>query len=137
LTCKKICFIAHDIERLTQINDRRHRIIFKKFGDNHILRVDRGEKILSTIKLFCAEYRIRLGSITAIGATDRATVGRFNTKTKKYRSMELTEDLESTGITCNISTMNGEVYIHPHATLSDSQLDVFGGHLNSAVVSGT
>ena len=112
-------------------------MIFKKFKDKYILRIDRGEEVVSTIMSFCAEHRIRLGSITAIGATDRATVGHFNAKTKKYHSVELTQDLEITSLMGNISTMNGEVYIHLHATLSDSRLNTFGGHLNSAVVSGT
>ncbi len=33
--------------------------------------------------------------------------------------------------------MKGEVYLHLHITLSDSHCNAFGGHLNSAIVSGT
>lgn len=112
-------------------------MIFKKFGNKYILRIDRGEEIVATLKAFCTNHRIGLGSVTAIGAANRATIGLFNTTTKQYQSTELTGDFEITSLTGNISTMNGEVYLHLHATLSDANYHTFGGHLNTAVVSGT
>lgn len=112
-------------------------MIFKKFGSRFILRIDRGEEVVATLKKFCADQNIALGSVTAIGAANRATIGLFNTKTKRYQSTELTGDFEITGLTGNVSTMNGEVYLHLHATLSDADYHTFGGHLNAAVVSGT
>lgn len=33
--------------------------------------------------------------------------------------------------------MNGEVYLHLHATLSDAHYHALGGHLNAAFISGT
>jgi len=112
-------------------------MIFKKFGDKYILRIDRGEEVLTTLKAFCTEHRIALGSVTAIGASNRATIGLFNTETKQYQSKDLSGDFEITSLTGNISSMNGEVYLHLHAMLSDADYHTFGGHLNAAVVSGT
>jgi uncharacterized protein len=112
-------------------------MIFRKFGNKYILRIDRGEEVVATLKAFCTENRITLGSVSAIGAANRATIGLFNTKTKQYQSTELTGDFEITSLTGNISTMNGEVYLHLHATLSDDKYHTFGGHLNAAIVSGT
>jgi len=37
----------------------------------------------------------------------------------------------------NITTMNGEVYLHLHITICNKELKTFGGHLTSAVVSAT
>jgi len=112
-------------------------MIFKKFGNKYILRIDRGEEVVATLKTFCTDQNITLGAVTAIGAANRATIGLFNTETKQYQSMELTGDFEITSVAGNISTMNGEVYLHLHATLSDAQYHTFGGHLNAAFISGT
>jgi len=112
-------------------------MIFKKFGNKYILRIDRGEEVVATLKTFCTDQNITLGAVTAIGAANRATIGLFNTETKQYQSTELTGDFEITSVAGNISTMHGEVYLHLHATLSDAQYHTFGGHLNAAFISGT
>lgn len=112
-------------------------MIFKKLGNKYILRIDRGDEVVSTLKTFCTDQHITLGAVTAIGATNRATIGLFNTETKQYQSTELTGDFEITSMTGNITTMNGEVYLHLHATLSDAHYHTFGGHLNAAFISGT
>ena len=64
-------------------------------------------------------------------------IGLFETATKKYHSVELTGDHEISGLVGNISTMDGEVYLHIHINLSDAEYKVRGGHLTSAVVSAT
>jgi predicted DNA-binding protein with PD1-like motif len=89
------------------------------------------------LRQFCKDNGITLGSISAIGATDNATIGCFKTKTKDYVKKELVGDYEITSLTGNISTMDGQVYLHLHINLSDSDYNTLGGHLNSAVVSGT
>lgn len=77
-----------------------------------------------------------MGLINGIGATDRVTIGLFETKLKQYHSKELTGDYEITSLLGNISTMNGEVYLHLHINLADSTYNTFGGHLNSAIIGG-
>lgn len=112
-------------------------MIFKKYGNKYILRIDRGEEVVTMLKNFCTDHHIILGTVTGIGAANRVSIGHFNTETKQYQSTDLTGDFEITGLTGNISTMNGKVYLHLHATLSDGDYHTFGGHLNAAVVSGT
>ena len=110
---------------------------FKKFKNKFIIRIDKGEEVVETLKKFCEDNKINLGSITGIGATNKATIGLFDVETKKYYSKELTGNYEITNLSGNISKMNNEVYLHLHINLSDSEHKSFGGHLNSAVVSAT
>lgn len=110
---------------------------FKRFGNKFILRIDKGEEIVETLKRFCKENSIKLASITGIGATDKAIIGILDLSTKKYSSKEFKGDYEITNLSGNITTMNNEPYIHLHITLGDSKQRAFGGHLNSAVVSAT
>jgi predicted DNA-binding protein with PD1-like motif len=110
---------------------------FKRFDNKVIVRIDRGEEVVETIKRFCNEQNIQLGSITGLGAADRIKIGLFNTNQKKYYAKELIGDHEITNLTGNISTMNGETYLHIHATVANEEMEAFGGHLNEAVISGT
>jgi len=110
---------------------------FKKFGNKWIVRIDKGEEIVQTLKKFCQENKIKLGIINGIGAVNKATIGLFNTKNKEFHSKELNGDYEITNLSGNISTMNKKVYLHLHITLADKNQEALGGHLSSAIISGT
>ena len=110
---------------------------YRKFGDKYVIRMDKGEEIVNTLMNFCKEQGIKLGKVSAIGAVNKATIGLFKTSEKKYYSSELTGDFEITGLNGNISTMIGETYLHLHIGIADEKHNVYGGHLNSAVVSAT
>ena len=110
---------------------------YKKFQNKYIVRIDKGEEIVATLKKFCEDNSIKLGTIIGLGATNKAEVGLFNVDEKKYYSKELTGDHEIAPLYGNISTMNGEVYLHIHANLCNQENKAFGGHLNSAIVSAT
>ncbi|NMB79314.1 MAG: DNA-binding protein, partial [Methanomicrobiales archaeon] len=102
-----------------------------------ILRIDCGEEIAGTLSAFCREQGVSLGTVQGIGAVSRAVIGLFETATKQYHTTTLEGDYEITSLLGTITTMNGEPYLHLHATLSDASYHAFGGHLSSAVVSGT
>ena len=110
---------------------------YKKFGEKVFVRIDSGEEIVETLTQVCKKLDIAAGTITGIGATDKAIIGLFDMKTKKYHSKELVGDHEIAPVYGNISTMNGEVYLHLHVTLGNSEHMSFAGHLTSAVVSAT
>ena len=50
----------------------------RKFGNTYMLRIDRGEEILRSLKEFCENEEIRLGRVEAIGAADRAVLGVYD-----------------------------------------------------------
>lgn len=110
---------------------------FERFGSKYVLRLDKGEEIVEVLKQFCIDNGITLGSVSGIGAVNRAKIGLFETQTKEYKSTVLEGAYEITGLTGNISTMNGEVYLHFHINLSDANFNTFGGHLNFAYISAT
>ncbi len=109
---------------------------FKKFRNKWVVSINIGEEIVETLKKFCKDNNIKLGTISGIGAVKGTTIGFYNLETKKYYPKELDGDYEITSLLGNISTMDGEVYLHLHITLADSTYNAFGGHLNSAVIGG-
>ena len=110
---------------------------FRRFGSAYVIRLDKDEEIIETLRGFCKTNQIRLGWVTGIGAVNRVVLGLFETGPKRYVADELRGDLEITALSGNITTMDGEVYLHLHATVSDVKQQTCGGHLTSAVVSAT
>ena len=115
----------------------RSNMEFKRFGNVYVVRLDKEEEIVETLKAFCATNQITLGWVSGIGAVNRVTLGLFETKPKRYIAEELTGDFEITALSGNITSMNKEVYLHLHATVCGLQHKTYGGHLTSAVVSAT
>ncbi|MBN2880555.1 DNA-binding protein [Candidatus Woesearchaeota archaeon] len=110
---------------------------FKKCGSKFILRIDKNEELVSILMNFCVENYITLGSVSGIGATNKAVLGLFDVNKKQYFSKEFNGDFEIAPVVGNISTMNDKTYLHLHANICDSNQNSFGGHLNSAVISAT
>ena len=100
-------------------------------------RADRGEEILESIKRIALAENIKLASVSALGAVDDFTVGVYNVEEKKYYSNSFTGSFEIVSLTGTINTMNGEFYAHLHMSAGNDRGEVFGGHLNKAMVSAT
>ena len=110
---------------------------YKIFGKKAFLRIDKGEEILEKIKEFSLKENIKLASVSALGATNDFTVGVYNIDEKKYYANSFKGNFEIVSLTGTINTMNGDFYTHIHMSAGNSKGEVFGGHLNRAVVSAT
>jgi len=110
---------------------------YRRFGNKIIARMDKGEEILAKIKEISLKENIKLASVQALGATDEFTVGVYKVDEKKYYANEFKGYFEIVSLTGTINTMNGEFYTHIHMSAGNDKGEVFGGHLNKAVVSAT
>lgn len=110
---------------------------YKRFDKDIVVRIDKGEEILEKIKEVAIRENIKLATVTALGATNEFIVGVFKTEEKKYYSNSFQGDFEIVSLTGSINTMNDEFYTHIHMSVGDEKGNVFGGHLNKAIVSAT
>lgn len=110
---------------------------YQRFEQTIIVRMDKGEDIVEQVKNVALKEKIKLTSISALGAINEFTVGVFKTKEKKYYANEFKGDFEIVSLTGTINTMNDEYYSHMHLSAGNDQGQVFGGHLNKAIVSAT
>lgn len=110
---------------------------YKRFGNTLVVRIDRGEEILSAVKELAQKENIKLASVRALGATDDFTVGVYDVAQKKYNSNSFQGYFEIVSLTGTINTMDGGFYAHLHMSAGNEKGQVFGGHLNRAVVSAT
>ena len=110
---------------------------YQRFGNTIFLRIDRGEEILEKIRQTAEREDIKLAGISAIGAINSFVAGIYKPGEKKYYSTEFTGDHEIVSLTGTINTMNGEFYSHLHISAANDKGEVYGGHLNMAIVSAT
>jgi predicted DNA-binding protein with PD1-like motif len=109
----------------------------KKIGNTLVLRVDRGEELLKTIREACEQEQVKLGFITGLGAADHAVVGLYRVEEQKFYSNTFDGEMELTSLIGNVTEMDGKTYLHLHANFAKADGQVVGGHLNEAVISGT
>ena len=110
---------------------------YKRFENTIVLRMDRGEEILETLKTVALKENIKLASVSAIGACDHFVAGVYSIPEQKYYKNEFNGVFEITALVGNINTMNGEYYAHLHITCADEKCNCLGGHLNEARISAT
>ena len=92
---------------------------------------------MEQLRVIAEREGIRLASVSGLGAVNDFTVGVFNTETKVYGSNRFQGPYEIVSLTGTIDTMDGKFYTHLHMSAGNAQGQVFGGHLNRAVISAT
>ena len=110
---------------------------YRKFGNTLVVRIDKGEEILESVRVLAEKENIKLASVQALGAINDFTVGVLETATKQYRSNSFTGAYEIVSLAGTINTKDDEFYCHLHLSAGNDKGEVFGGHLNRAVVSAT
>lgn len=111
---------------------------YRKFGSDYVLRIQKGEEILSCIETVCRQENILLGTVTGIGAVGELVLGVFDTEKFAYQSRTYTGDLELGSCSGSISTMDGKPYLHIHAVAGNPDKGLcMAGHMSRAVVSLT
>jgi hypothetical protein len=110
---------------------------YRRFGDTLVLRIDKGEEIIQSLRLAAEKEQVRLAAVEALGAVDDFTVGVFDTVEKQYHANHFSGAFEIVSLTGTVTTQDGKFYAHLHMSAGDREGKVFGGHLNSATVSAT
>lgn len=102
--------------------------------DRILLSLARGESVNESITSFCAERRIPHAIVTGIGAIEDVVIGAYDLQARTYLKRELQGGWEVLALNGNFGWAERTPVLHVHATLSDMQCNVLGGHLFSARV---
>ncbi len=106
-------------------------------GKDYVLRLVRGEDVMECLKKFASDHGPMLASVSGIGAVDACRLGIYSLKDKKYIEKSFEDEFEILSITGNISTKEGEPYVHVHMVVGDREMQVKGGHLDYARIAVT
>ncbi|MCO4782344.1 MAG: DNA-binding protein [Candidatus Cloacimonetes bacterium] len=112
-------------------------MLVAKVDDKYLIRLDRNEEILSSLKTICQKHKIKAGKVSGIGAVYDVSLGFYDLPTKFYDSKKFEGEFELLSLSGNISFLDGEPFTHLHMTMSDANYQVFGGHLFSAKIAVT
>ena len=112
-------------------------MLYQKFDNTYVIRLERGDEVVACLHDLVQKENIALANVSGIGACDSAIVGVYDLTKKKYHSNHLLGAMEITSLVGNITTMNGQSYVHVHVNLGMLDGSVKGGHLNEAVISAT
>ncbi len=110
---------------------------YRKAGNRYILRLNRGEEIISSIQDLCRKENIKSGSVSGIGATQSVEAGFYSFKKKNYCGYCFNQNMEILSLLGNISTKDNEPYLHLHIVVSNDEGEALGGHLTKAIISVT
>lgn len=95
----------------------------------HIGQLPFGADLLESLTDFVRKHNIRLGRVSAIGATTHAVVAYYDQNTKRYNPLEFPGGMEILNLHGNVSVRDGQPFVHVHIILGDPDGRVFGGHL--------
>lgn len=124
---------AKQSARTEPVSNVNYRLV----DGTYIIRLDKGQEIMSVLRQFCKENNITSGTIQGIGAGENLNIGFFNTKTKQYEVKNIKDCVEITSLLGNITLKDNEPFIHLHITTADSFHSVSGGHLLSGEIALT
>lgn len=110
---------------------------YRKSGNTYMIRIDRGEDVVESLKKLCEDEHILLGRVEAIGAADHAVLGVYDLLKKEYYPEKIDRFTEIASLNGSITAMDGKPYIHLHATLADQDHAVHGGHVLEMRVGAT
>ena len=112
-------------------------MISARYMNTVVMRLDIGDEICSCIKKACEKHDVKLASVTGIGVTKSAVIGLYDLEKQEFISNEFNGIMEIASLTGNVTTMDGEIYIHLHALVCDNQGKSFGGHLKEGIIGAT
>ena len=112
-------------------------MITKKMGSMLVVRLDKGEELVSSLLQIMDVQKIATASVTGLGAVDEACICVLDPVVGDYVGRVLTGPMEIASLVGNLSRRDGQPFAHLHITLANGSFQLTGGHLRSARISVT
>jgi predicted DNA-binding protein with PD1-like motif len=98
---------------------------------------DSGDEVMSLLKEFANDRKLKASHFTAIGAFSDAELGFFDFSIKDYKKIPVNEQVEVLSLMGDIALYGDESKLHAHVVLGKSDGAAIGGHLLKATVHPT
>lgn len=106
-------------------------------GTTYALIFESGDEVITELKKFANEHKLKGSHFSAIGAFSEAQLGFFDFATKDYKKIAVGEQVEVLSLLGDVALYGDESKIHVHVVLGRSDGMAMGGHLLSAKVHPT
>ncbi|MBD3170768.1 MAG: DUF296 domain-containing protein [candidate division Zixibacteria bacterium] len=108
-----------------------------KINNGYLLRLDKGEEVVSSVLNFVEDEGIGSAMVTAIGAVTDCVLGYFDRERKTYLNKNFNDIYELVSLNGNITFFDGKPVLHAHVCLGNPHFEIFGGHFFSGMVAVT
>ena len=98
-------------------------------GRFFLIRAPHESDIIAFLTDFAKKHEITTATFTAIGALKSATLACYDQQKHEYLKHTIDTPREIASCVGNISTKEGEPFVHAHAVLSDTNGNTKAGHL--------
>lgn len=117
----------------------KSKLVSQHAGERtYVLVLDSGEEAVAAITHFASQEDLTAGSLVAIGAFSKATVGWFDFDTKTYKPIAVDEQCEGLSLIGDLAEGDdGKPSLHIHAVVGLSDGSTRGGHLLKATAHPT
>lgn len=107
-------------------------------GYNYLIKLDNGEQLMSALKTFVEDTKLKGGWINIIGSAQQMTLGFYDLDKKQYEWQDFNGQYEITGVTGNLAheEQNQPVF-HLHGTFAGRDFKTVGGHVKDLVAGAT
>ena len=99
-----------------------------------LMTLAKGDFINQTFEAFAQTKGVGCAWLNGIGALENPEIGYYSIKDKKYHRKQFTGEFELTSLIGNITMKEGNPFSHTHITFSDTDYQVYGGHLFDAKI---
>lgn len=102
---------------------------YTKTDNQYIIKIGKGEEVLSSLTDFCVREGIENALIKGIGAVEWVSCGYYALDTKTYHFTQYDQLVEVASMTGNVMLKEGKQFLHVHAVFTDTSNTAFGGHV--------
>jgi len=110
---------------------------WKIFDPYLVIRLEKGEEIITALKYGIQNAGIEGGFFYGLGVGTELELGYFDAHKKTYIRKKFDGEYEFTSMAGNVSVVDSEIMIHCHVTITDAEFHAFGGHLFKGTVPAT
>lgn len=102
---------------------------YTKADDMYIIKLEKGEDLITALSSFCVREGIDNAHFSGIGAAENISCGYYALEEKKYYFTQYPELVEVVSLSGNVALKEGRPFIHVHGLFTDRNNQAFGGHI--------
>lgn len=107
---------------------------FFRDGDVLFMRFSDGDDLLGCMKQALASQGVRSGVVVCGVGMLKSPQLAFYTGKGVYQPIPMDEEVELAALNGNVATVDGEIFIHLHATVGRKSGEAMGGHFSGGKV---
>lgn len=103
---------------------------YRKLENQYIVQLSQGELVHESVAKFCTEQNIVNAWVSALGAVDFVRCGYYDAVAREYVFTEYEDLYEVVSYNGNVMHKGDGLFVHAHASFSDTSNALFGGHVD-------